>query len=257
MKITENVFIENMTWTEAKEYLAKAEVILLPIGSIEQHGPHLPLDTDIRSVVEVCKETAHKLFPKVLIAPSIPYGDSRHWLNYEGTISLTGNTLTNVIYDICKSLYRHKVRRIILINGHGANENILWGASWKVKEQFNDLFICYLSYWNLISSRVSKENIETTMPGHADEFETSISLAKFPNRVRKDKINKRQDPKLIPDKYTYLGGVFFSHFYTKEIMGDSGFVGDPTLASKQKGEKLFKDAVNGFEDLIMYIINNY
>lgn len=246
------ISLKDLTWEEAESSISKAEVVLLPVGSIEQHGPHLPLDHDIRSSLAVCRETAKRMYPKVLVSPAIAFGDSTHWLSYPGTISLSASTLTNLVYDVCKSLSTHGVDTIVIVNGHGANENVLWEASWKVKKDLS-ITIAYVSYWSLIPEEIANENVETTLPGHADEFETSFALARFPKRVRKKKVRKREKQQLFPEKYTYLGGVYFAHFYTREMMGDFGYLGDPTLGNKKKGEKLFQGAVKGLQEFLNFL----
>jgi len=240
----------DMTWIEVQNRLPLVDVVLLPTGSIEQHGPHLPLLDDTLSAVAVCDRAAEQMYPRLLVAPPVPFGDSSQWLDFPGTISIKAHTLVQLVDDICDSLAQQGFKRVIIINGHGPNIHPLWEAAWRIHRKAG-IRVAFMSYWSLISSEVIQEVIETTTPGHADEFETSFALAAFPERVRREAIQKPGDVYNVPTKYTYLNGVYLSHFHT-QMVTKTGLVGDPTLASSEKGRMLLDAAVEGLIEFVDY-----
>jgi creatinine amidohydrolase len=244
------VSLADMTWTEVRDRLPLVDVVLLPTGSIEQHGPHLPLLDDTLSAVAVCVRAAERMYPRLLVAPPVPFGDSSQWLEFPGTISIKAHTLVQLVVDICDSLAQHGFKRVIIVNGHGPNIHPLWEAAWRIHREVG-IRVAYMSYWSLISPEVIQDVIETTIPGHADEFETSFALAAFPERVRREAIQKPEGAYDVPAKYTYLNSVYLTHFHT-QVMTKIGFVGDPTLASAEKGRRLLDAAVEGLIEFLNY-----
>jgi len=112
-------FLPHMTWPEVEEALKRTDVALIPIGSIEQHGKHLPLGSDSYAAIEFCKLIAQKT--EVVVAPTVLAGLSDHHLGFPGTISLTPETFEAVVYETALSLIRHGFRKILILNGHGGN----------------------------------------------------------------------------------------------------------------------------------------
>ncbi|MGY5858023.1 MAG: creatininase family protein, partial [Candidatus Thorarchaeota archaeon] len=116
--------LAKMTWPEVEEILKETDIVLVPVGSTEQHGPALPVDTDAYITTELTLLLAEKIWSKqkVVVAPTMSFGYSPHHMDFKGTISLNESTLANVYVDICKSLDHHGFKKIILVNGHGGNE---------------------------------------------------------------------------------------------------------------------------------------
>ena len=112
-------YLPHMTWAEAEQALARTDVAIIPVGSIEQHGPHLPLGTDIYAAVQTCQLIAQRT--DVLIAPAVFAGLSEHHMGFPGTIALSPETFEAVVYETAQSLIAHGVRKILIYNGHGGN----------------------------------------------------------------------------------------------------------------------------------------
>jgi len=112
-------YLPHMTWPEVEEALKRTDVVIIPVGSIEQHAKHLPLGTDSYGAVETCKLIAQKA--EVIVAPVVLAGLSSHHMGFPGTITLTPETFEAVVYETSLSLIKHGFRKILFYNGHGGN----------------------------------------------------------------------------------------------------------------------------------------
>ena len=175
---------EKFTWVEIKDSLPRIKAVILPVGSIEQHGPHLPLACDSLGAYKLSKEVAEKLNGEVLVLPPIFYGVSEHHMDFPGTITVRSETLISIIYDIAESIKRTGISKLIIINGHGGNIPALSIAIRKIQTDLG-ITVVLINPWELISD-VIQEVIESDVWGHACEFETSLALIEMPELVRKD-----------------------------------------------------------------------
>ena len=112
-------YIPHMTWREVEQALTHTDMVVIPVGSNEQHGPHLPLGTDIFAAIETCKLLAQRT--DILIAPVVLAGVSEHHMGFPGTIALSPETFEAVIIDTARSLIRHGFKKLMILNGHGGN----------------------------------------------------------------------------------------------------------------------------------------
>ena len=141
-----------LTWQEIAKLDRDQTLIILPTGAIEQHGPQLPIDTDIYNATAISEAVAEKFVTakqRVLVAPPIPWGTSPHHLGFPGTLSLRPETFSSIIFDVISSLLPHGFYRFLLLNGHGGNIGILTAT---VSQLSDDLGISVptLSYWTMI-----------------------------------------------------------------------------------------------------------
>ncbi|MDY7032547.1 MAG: creatininase family protein, partial [Thermodesulfobacteriota bacterium] len=142
MKRNTSFVLGEMTWPEAKKLFQKVDVALLPVGSIEQHGPHLPLDTDAfdaqylaHRVAEACSD------PKPMVLPPILYGVSYHHEDFHGTIGISPETLSQLAYEIGMSSAGHGITKLVIINGHGGNSPALHLAAQMINRDAH-IFTC-------------------------------------------------------------------------------------------------------------------
>ncbi len=231
------IYWHEHTWEEIKNLLDKIEAVILPIGSCEQHSLHLPLGMDTYSSIVLSEKIAEALNGKVLVLPPIWYGVSPHHMNFPGTITLSSETLISLVFDIAKSLKHHGVKKLIIINGHGGNTAPLTLALRKIREEIG-LETVLVNPWELIRD-VIMETLESSVWGHACEFETSEALVIIPDKVR---INKIKKPELKEQKAPYMAlwektKVVWP--WNTDELTSTGSIGDPTKASREKGEKLF------------------
>ncbi len=226
-----------MTWPDAKKRFKEVDVALLPVGAIEQHGPHLPLDTDSFDAEYLARAVAARCTdPKPIVFPLIPYGVSYHHDDFAGTISIRNRTLANMVYEIGVSAARHGITKLVIINGHGGNDPALHFAAQEISRDAH-VFVCVDS--GETSDVDIYSMVDTPNDSHAGEIETSTSLATRPELVRMDKAEA-----LIPEfssRYLDLTSKrkISWYAYTKKI-SRSGVVGDPTKGTAEKGRKMWE-----------------
>lgn len=234
-----------MNSEELCKAVKKSNIILIPVGATEQHGPHLPLFTDSIIAYEVAKRAADKIsseFP-VVVAPLIPFGKSTENIDLVGTISLRVGTFINLIRDICTSLTRHGFKKLVIVNGHGGNTQLLSSITMDIAKKTGCLVVVFDWWQTDLLDDVKSKIQESKEAGifHAGEMETSIMMYLRPNTVVKDKLQESYPSKFTKDtgfRYLlienphYISG--FSWFF-KDI-SNSGTVGDPTKSSEEKGK---------------------
>lgn len=178
--------MENLTWDEFDGIRKKVDTLILPIGSVEAHGRHLPLGTDVFAPVEIAKRIEAKLKERgkeVLIAPPIWYGHSFVLNIFPGTINVKADTLRRYVCDVMEEFAEEGFKRIILLNGHGGNYYPLVEASEEVAGKY-DVEIWIINWW--MDFREDILSICSSQ-GHAGEDETSVILAIKPELVKMDK----------------------------------------------------------------------
>lgn len=165
---------------------ARGAVLLLPVGAVEQHGPHLPLDTDTNAGTAVAERAALLLAdPPGLVLPPIWWGLSPYWLPFAGTLSLRPETILALIGDIGRSVARHGFRRMVIVNGHGGNAGILGAAATLLAD--HGIRAVSLSYWSLVGPELrGLAPGDHGFIGHAGQTETSIQLFLQPELVRQE-----------------------------------------------------------------------
>ena len=226
-----------LTWPEARDRFRQVDIALLSVGAIEQHGPHLPLDTDAfdaeylaLQVAEACSD------PKPLVLPTIPYGVSYHHDDFQGTVSISNDTLARLVYDVGMSAAHNGIKKLVIINGHGGNSPALNHAAQMINRDAH-IFVC------VDTGETSDVDIyalvESPNDVHAGEIETSTSLA-----IRPDLIKMDQACREVPEfssrylDFTSKRGVLW-YAHTRKI-SKSGVMGDPTKASAAKGKKIWE-----------------
>jgi creatinine amidohydrolase len=234
---------EELTSPEVERLDRDRTVLLLPIGSLEQHGGHMPLGTDTMLANAVCEAAAEQLSPHVLLLPPLWYGFSPHHMRYAGSVTLGTETLTRLISDIVASLVGHGIRRLVLVNGHGGNSDLV-GATVAAlgHEHYGKARIAGLTYFRLTAQEIaSLRKSRTGGTGHAGEFETAMMMHLQPTLVRIDAAVTT-----YPETGTrYLStdlveGSQVSTYLDFADLSPSGTLGDPTLASPEAGERFFE-----------------
>jgi creatinine amidohydrolase len=243
----------SLTWDEVNEAVRREQVILLPIGAIEQHGPHLPLDVDNLSVETVCLRAAEAASDLLLIMPAVHYGFNEQGLDFPGTISITEQHFIGYCYDICGSLARMGFRRILLVNGHGGNSALLEIVARLVTAR-TEALAATVDYY-MLAKDTADQIRESPFPGgmtHAGEFETSVYMALAPDLIKTDRIQKELLAGGQKRKWFWkdlLDGPPVKTMNVVSRLTRSGVAGDPTVASAEKGELLLAAAVENLVDV--------
>jgi creatinine amidohydrolase len=236
---------DHYTWPEIKEVVSRQPVCLLPIGSVEDHGLHLPLDVDNFLIGSICEEAAKRVPDEVLLLPPIPYGFEDHHMSFPGTITIRAEHLESFVLDITLSLAHHGFRKILLVNGHGSNVPFLDVAARNITNH-SDAICAMVPWWNLIPKELFDELRESEWPGgmaHACELETSVLLYLRGDLVQID-LAQRDFPEQRSEFFYWdlqkASPVYFQEFFSR--YSRTGTLGDPTKASAEKGRR-FVDAV--------------
>lgn len=220
---------------ELREAAKQDALVILPVASIEQHGPHLPVETDTMIGEAVAVRTARAIEARgqrALVLPVLWTGLSEHHMPFGGTITLSLASFCAVIEDVCRSLVRHGFRRIALSNSHGGNINAL-------RVLVDDLTtklgvpIQFFTYAQTVAPVVAK--LLTTQGGirHACEGETAMMLALRPDLVAKDRIPPRPNTEPEAESGIYRWRSF-------AVRTETGVIGNPDAASAEQGEKLLE-----------------
>ncbi len=248
--------IGEMTWPEFAEWLEKINsIVLIPIGSLEQHGPHLPMDTDAYDAEYVCNEVAKRLLNDVwpLVAPTINYGVSMHHMDFPGTVTLSPKTLIDMLVDICESLIKHGVKRILIVNGHGGNAPSIQVACQILKYRHPEIFIG-TDLMGLAKSVREKIFESKEHDIHAGEFETSTSLANRERFVRIEEIEKIHE-KPFKSELLEMGKIPSGDqidYYAINVkqISELGYMGYPWKADKKKGKKMLEAYIENLATFI-------
>jgi creatinine amidohydrolase len=238
-----------MTWKEYQQAIKRATIVL-PVGSLEQHGPHLPLGTDVVIPLIIATRVAERL--KAMVLPPIAYGyksqpTSGGGQMFPGTTSLEGDTLVHLALDILRETYRHGGRRFLIIIGHYENTAFVGEAVDVFLRDSPEAKVVILAWWDLISPKLVEELwAGVGFPGwdteHASIAETSLMLYLAPELVRADKILDDQAAR----KPNYQ--IFPP---PKDIIPRSGVLYKATFASREKGEKLAREAVDAIVEIAL------
>ncbi len=227
-----------MTYEEAREYFSNSDMVLLPVGSVEQHGPANPLGTDMFIAQALAEEAARR--SGVIALPVIPVGISFHHMKYPGTVTVSEHALEEYIISMLGSLSKWGVSKVLVVNGHGGNLPALQIVS---RRAIVELGIrVYLYQWWSSSSEVVEEMFGQEERGHAAAAETSLNMYLHPEFVKTDRIHDERP------RGSFEGKVY-RFTYTHELT-DSGVFGVQTTSSSERGSELFEKLV---EDLLRII----
>jgi creatinine amidohydrolase len=249
------LLIEHLSWPEVDAIRGDVEVVLIPVGSNEQHGPNLSVNFDIAHSAEFCRRVSQRLYPKVLVAPAVPWGVSFHHMNFPGTITLSTSTFNQVLLEVVASLHHHGFERFLFVNGHGGNVAPLGVAVVDIQEAVGPTFVGACSIFNFQDrAEVDAKYTTSGEGGHACERETSVGMYLVPGTVKHDALAPGQMTDLTRgfrktlSKYSVAVPYRFDQFTT------DGALGDATLSSIEYGRDLSERALDNMADFIGELI---
>ena len=234
--------MEDMTWKEVESTLSKQKTVIIPFGSTEEHGYHLPLSTDYYVAYELTKLIGSKI--QVLVAPPICYGVCQRSAFFPGTITISIDTLRSLTIDIITCLQSQGFRNIIILPGHtGSAQTIgLEIACQELLNKYEKLEIVLIDLTKFLEE-IPEGLIEEKF-GHAGEVETSLMLALNPETVRMTDATSEKP-------------IFPAHLLvrdSKKFM-KSGVMGNAKIASIEKGTTILNLLVNKISEVILEIID--
>jgi creatinine amidohydrolase len=262
--------IADLAYPDIQEYLRHKDIVLIPVASTEQHGPHLPLKTDTVTAEEVSRRAGEKA--KVLYTPCVWAGYSPQHMRAPGmgfgTITVRAETFNNLLYDIARSLIHHGFNRIIFVGGHGSNVKIVDPLLRRLKYETGALIGYYKPYAERYMGLIKDlmENPANETPGwHASELETSQMLAHDARLVRLDRAvtTIAHKPEWLPEAFTKTDGApdiefrgyqYFMFPMDHHDFSDTGVIGNPFRATAEKGEEAFTRYADHLVDAVAELL---
>jgi creatinine amidohydrolase len=224
--------LARLTWPEAADALERTRLALVPVGSCEQHGPHLTLDTDIAIATAFARRLAVDLGELALLCPALGYGLSEHHLGFPGTLTLRPDTFVGFISDVAESLSHWGVRRVVVVNGHGGNIDGIRLAARAVRRDQGSIVAGLM--WSQLAADETARLAQSERYGHACEIETSVAMVLAPDSLHADRISEPQPagtlqrltdpPRAVVDRPTWF-----------REWTENGALGEPRLASAEIG----------------------
>ncbi|GIK56856.1 MAG: creatininase family protein [Chloroflexi bacterium] len=248
--------IGDLSYVDINAYLAVKDLVIVPMASLEQHGPHLPLYTDTVTAVEMSRRVSEMI--AVLHTPPIWMGYSPQHMHHpgmgRGTITVRSSTLLAVMYDVARSLIHHGFNRIIFMNGHGSNVKVVDPVLRQLRYETGALvgFVKpYMERYTGILKGLMENPPEETPGWHASELETSQDLAWREDLVRMERAEhtKAHIPEFLPRTFAkkdgmpdveFEGYTYFNFPMDHHEFIESGTIGNPLRATKEKGEEAFR-----------------
>lgn len=231
--------LARMTTFEAEAALSKASLAIIAVGSLEQHGPHLPLMTDSAVAEEFASRIVGELGDDAVLLPPIGYGLSEHHLGFAGTVTLRPRTLLGMFSDIFESLRHNGLQRVLVVNGHGGNVDLLRLAAREARRDHGMMVASVM--WAVVAADVARDTASSPSYGHACEVETSVMMALLPEEVRTDEIAR--GGRHIHDELTEPPGGSIDEPVWLHEWSDDGAVGRPDLANEEDGNRIVDKVV--------------
>ncbi|WNL41640.1 creatininase family protein [Halomonas sp. PAMB 3264] len=234
-------FLPYLSWTDIAALEDKENtVIVLPVGAIEQHGPHMPCGVDAIIAAGVVGKAMEKLssnVPAYALAP-ITYGKSDEHLHFPGTMTLTGELFLHTIQEIGESVYRAGFRKLILINAHGGQPQPLEMAARELRLRHGDFMIIPRSAWSVAHDTSFMSQEERQLAMHAGHGETAIMMQLAP-----DTLHMERAKACMPDPFPCptLSSTRPAAAWVARDFGPTGVIGDPTHATQEQGAKLLDE----------------
>jgi creatinine amidohydrolase len=242
-------YLPHLTWPEVKQRLAEHDLVILPFGALEQHGPALPLGTDTIDAVAVAREAARRV--KALCAPVLWPGLSAHHMGFPGTITLTEDTFSRVVMEAAACLAQHGARRILLTNGHGGNEATLSYLAHRITQETPAAAMLF-GIAEIRKVYLTDDNIDK-IDVHAGVAETAVVMYEQPDLVRREQL-QQPEVRLAPWRMRLLDRVRSDRSLLRFVLqklpplheaSSNGCLTllDPHTATEEGGRRLFEGFV--------------
>lgn len=235
-----------LTAEELRARAAEDALVIIPVASLEQHGPHMATGVDIVLGTAVAEETARRLGAPVVVTPCVWTGLAEHHMDFGGTVTLDYASFAGVLRGIVRSAARHGFRRMMLMNGHGGNAEAVAVAAGEFSIEFG-ISVAAATYWHAAPEVIAP--ILERQPGlmHACEAETSLMLHLRPGSVRMERLEEAHGPHSTRVEGQPSGLAFRRSFKT---ISPSGVIGDARVATAEKGARLLEAIASRMAQLL-------
>jgi creatinine amidohydrolase len=243
--MTTDVEFRRLRADELRARAAADAVAIVPFGAIEQHGPHLPVEVDSLLGDEVALRTARKMAERgepVVVLPMVWTGVSEHHMSFGGTITLEFAAYAALAEGICRSLVRLGFKRLVLLNGHGGNDNALRTITDELTPKLG-VPILQMTYWHPTAAEIAAVLETQAALLHACEAETAMTMALRPELVARERI-----PAASQEMEDDPPGLY--RWRTLGAVSSSGVIGNPAAATPEKGEKLLEVISTKLSDIL-------
>lgn len=234
--------LHHMTWKEIEEAFSQDPVVLIPLGSMEEHGPHSPTG-DYLAAVEITKRVAEQAGAYCL--PTIPFGYSEYFRGFPGTISLSPQTVVSILQDIFQSLIEHGITKIVVMNGHAGNAPLVDQAARALRRQKN-IMVGSLDLWQCLTNDFKKElyGADFNPSGHGGEPVTSVMMYLYPEDMRMDlfapaeRNSKWEGIDIAGLAKASIGDAQANMYFNMEEISPVGVMGNPLVSTAERGEAI-------------------
>ena len=240
------LLLADLSWPEIRDVRDRVDLVLLPVGSNEQHGPNLAVKMDIASCAEFCRRASEMMYPRVAVAPAMPWGVSFHHMNFPGTITLSTETFIQVLVEVIASLQHHGFERFLIVNGHGGNIPAMNVAAVRASEELDVGFVGACSYFSFPDRSIAEKYVTSPITGHACEVETSRAMELVPEVVKHDTLAIGDITELQTGFGQTAKRFNVSIPYRFDRLTRNGALGDATKASAEFGKEYVDSGLRNF-----------
>lgn len=245
-------FFPYLSWTDIEAMPDKANtVIVQPIGAVEQHGPHLPLIVDAAIATAVLGRALEQLEPEVPVyaLPTLHYGKSNEHWGFPGTITLSAQTLGQLLAEVAESIYQAGFRKLVFINGHGGQPQVLEMVARDLHQRYADFWLFPLFVWNAPNNAAEMLTPKERALGiHAGDAETSVLLSLLPDQVKMAQAVAEYPPLPEGGLLSMEGKLPFA--WLTGDLSRSGVIGDATTATPEKGDRILASVSSGWVQVL-------
>lgn len=249
-----------MTWKEIEEAFKENPVVIVPLGSTEEHGPH-SITGDYLAATELAKRVAEKA--NAYYIPTIPFGNSEYFRSYPGTISFSQETVLRILDEIFRSLIEHGITKIVVFNGHAGNSSAIDQVARKVRRE-EKIMIASVDLWQLLSKEKKAKiyNEGKDPSGHGGEPLTSVMSYLYPEEMRLDLLDdwsnnqKWGEFQVNSFKQVKLGDSSANIYFNMNEISKEGILGDPTNSSAERGEKILNELTDYGVQLVEKVLKS-
>ncbi|MFT4039370.1 MAG: creatininase family protein [Thermomicrobiales bacterium] len=247
------LLLADLSAPETAALLPTIDLVLIPVGAHEQHGPNIAVSTDTVSAEALCHEAAARLGPRVAVAPAVPWGISWHHMAFPGTITLRPETLQALLEDIIASLHAHGLQRFLIVNGHGGNTAVIATACEESKQQTGATVVASIFGYALVAE-AARERLPAAGIGHGGADEAALVMAVAPQRGKPEAATAPEIIDPMPESQRLLaayGGLLARPYHERTR---NGVTGDARSATPEIGLEILGAAGARLADIIETIV---